>query len=87
MKCNRCGATWALPASANSQDSQLDALLQAVVAAADDTGPGVCQLGDTGRIVAVGVANSRQYHADRLTAVQAAMEAVHAHIQQHYEED
>lgn len=86
MNCNRCGATWSATSS-NSQDSQLESLLQAVVSAAQHLGPGTCQIGDTDRITGAGIAGSQQYHADQIVSVETAMNAVHSHIQQNYEED
>ena len=84
MKCNRCNAEWSA-GSTNSEDAALETLLKALANVGN--GLGVCQLGDTDLVMGTGVTDSQQYHADLNTRTIAAMDAVHAHIQENYEED
>lgn len=85
MNCNRCGGDLAIPESSQSEDDDLDQLLRAISEVG--AGKGVCQLGTSDRIVGTGTAESQAYHGEQATAVQEAINAVHAYIDDNYERD
>lgn len=85
--CSRCGADITAPNSTNSEDSTLENLLQKIVVEANVSG--ICQLGQFEQIYdeTGAIDQSQNYHTERRNGVLDAMEAVHTHIRNNYEED
>ena len=86
LKCLHCAGEYEAGPSTNSEDSTLEALLQAVTEEAARTG--ICGFDFmSGTHVNGAELESQQRHTSRENVMREAKEAVHSHIQANYEED
>lgn len=85
-RCLHCSQEYEAGPSTNSEDATLEALLQTLAGEAVETG--ICGFDFmSGTHVDGAEADSQQRHTDREDVIRQAKEAVHAHIQDNYEDD
>lgn len=84
-KCPACRATWVVPASNNSDDSELEDKLDELVNKAIDLGR--CYFDAPSEYGGNEGTKEQQYHAAQMVEVKALKEVVHQYIGDEYEKD